>query len=89
MMANGDLHIRDVTVEDGYKSLRCSTVNTLTGEKKSSEPATLFVKGTSMVVDSATLKDPFLWFAPVDQSQCCNTYQVLHTYHVSRRLHFS
>jgi len=39
VLPSGELHIRDVTPEDGFKTFRCRTKHRLTGETKLSATA--------------------------------------------------
>lgn len=39
VLPSGELHIRDVSPEDGYKSYRCRTKHRLTGETRLSATA--------------------------------------------------
>jgi len=48
IMANGDLHVRDVGSEDSHKPLRCSTYNTLTNDTRTSAEAMLYVIGNNV-----------------------------------------
>lgn len=43
--ANGDLYVRSVRAEDGLKRFSCMTINSLTGERKSSDSVLLSVRG--------------------------------------------
>lgn len=45
ILANGDLHIRDVVVQHAFVEFRCVIFNALTGEQKVSEAATIHVIG--------------------------------------------
>lgn len=45
LLASGELHIRDVRTSDSYLQYRCITRNVLTGDERTSDPATLYVIG--------------------------------------------
>jgi hypothetical protein len=52
VLPSGELHIRDVAPEDGYKSYRCRTKHRLTGETRLSATAgRLVVTGESKEAD--------------------------------------
>ena len=52
VLPSGELHIRDVAPEDGYKSYRCRTKHRLTGETRLSATAgRLVVTGESKKAD--------------------------------------
>ncbi|XP_074653669.1 cell adhesion molecule Dscam1-like [Tubulanus polymorphus] len=42
IMNSGELHVRNVRMEDGYLNYRCITKNVLTQDEKSSDPASLY-----------------------------------------------
>ena len=57
VLPSGELHIRDVAPEDGYKSYRCRTKHRLTGETRLSATAgRLVVTGESRSSDLITLQ---------------------------------
>ena len=55
MLPSGELLIRDVRTEDSYVPYRCVTRNDLTGEERTSDPATPYVIGNASSINSGLI----------------------------------
>lgn len=58
VLPSGELHIRDVGPEDGYKSYQCRTKHRLTGETRLSA-----TKGRLVITGEFTLSETLLYIA--------------------------
>lgn len=63
VLPSGELHIRDVGPEDGYKSYQCRTKHRLTGETRlSATKGRLVITGESSFIIYNLSRDKFITF---------------------------
>ncbi|CAH1795907.1 unnamed protein product [Owenia fusiformis] len=67
ILQSGQLHVRDVRIEDSYMPYKCVTENSLTGDSKTSDPA--FLRVLEQTVNSAPSIDEKVFSITVEQGE--------------------